>query len=272
MTNCFINSQRNRAATATAREHGAALAGDWESARRAETSPLLVAYFLGQTSVSMLPNGDLVGPGLPEVNGQPKHWREVEPWIWQAVGGDERLSARVGEDGHVNAIAFEPLSFAIPSTRAPGYRAKSLLLPLLGAALGVLALTLLSWPVRAVARWSHKQSFPYEGARAQAHRIAAGASLLGIAYVGGWIGFVLWLMESLTSSSGATAHTLLTVLYVAGILPVLALAGAAYANFSLWRAPSAWFAKIWGVLVLLSVAVLIWFAVAMNFFSFNYNY
>lgn len=256
----------------TAREHGAALMGDWESARRAETSPLLVAYFLGQTSVSMLPNGDLVGPGLPNVNGQPKHWREVEPWIWQAVGSDERLSARVGEDGHVNAIAFEPLSFAIPSTRAPGYRAKSLLLPLLGAALVVLALTLLSWPVRAVARWSHKQPFPYEGPRAQAHRLAAGASLLTVVYVCGWVAFVLWLMESLTGNSGATAKTLMTALYVAGVLPVLALAGAAYANVSLWRAPSAWFAKIWGVLVLLSVAVVLWFAVAMNFFSFNFNY
>jgi CubicO group peptidase (beta-lactamase class C family) len=256
----------------TAQEHGAAVAGDYESARRAGTSPLIVAYFLGQTTVAMLPNGDLVGPGLPEVNGEQKHWREVEPWIWQAVGSEERMSARVDDNGNVTAIAFEPLSFAIPSTRAPWYRSKSLLLPLFGVALGVLLLTLLSWPVRALTRWSHKKPFPYEGARAQAHRIAPVTSLLAVAYVLGWVGFVLWLMESLTSSSGGASTTMLTVLYVAGLLPVLALAGGAFANFSLWRAPSTWFAKIWGVLVLLSLVVILWFAVAMNFFSFQFNY
>jgi CubicO group peptidase (beta-lactamase class C family) len=256
----------------TAQAHGAAIAGDYESARRAASSPLLVAYFLGQTTVAVLPNGDLVGPGLPEVNGSQKHWREVEPWIWQAVGSDERLSARVDDAGNVTAIAFEPLSFAIPSTRAPWYRSKSLLLPLFGIAMGVLLLTLLSWPVRALARWSHKKPFPYEGGRALAHRIAPAASLLAVAYIGGWVGFVLWLMESLSSNSGGASTTGLTVLYVLGILPVLALAGAAFANFSLWRGPSTWFAKIWGVVLLLSLVVILWFAAAMNFFSFQFNY
>jgi CubicO group peptidase (beta-lactamase class C family) len=256
----------------TAREHGAAMMGDYDSARRSERSPLLVAYFLGQTTVAMLPNGDLVGPGLPDVNGQPKHWREVEPWIWQTVGSDERMGARVDENGTVTAIAFEPLSFAIAATRAPWYRSKSLLLPLFGIALGVLLLTLLSWPIRALARWSHKKPFPYEGGRAQAHRLAPAASLLVVAYIFGWVGFVLWLMESLTSNSGGTSATILTVLYVLGVLPVVAFAGGAFANFQLWRAPSTWFAKIWGLLVLLSLVVILWFAAAMNFFSFQTSY
>lgn len=257
---------------ATALEHGAAVAGDYDSARRSETSPLVAAYFLGQTTVTMLPNGDLVGPGLPDPNGQPKHWREVEPWVWQALGSDERMSARVDENGVVTAIAFEPLSFAIPSTRAPWYRSKSLLLPLFGVALGVLLLTLLSWPIRALARRAYKTPFPYEGGRALAHRVAPVASLLAVGYIGAWFAFVMWLMESLTSNSGNTAPTLMTVLYICGVLPILAVAGAAFANVSLWRSASTWFAKIWGLLVLLSALVILWFAVVMNFFSFAYSY
>lgn len=257
---------------ATALEHGAAVVGDYESARRSETNPMFAAYFVGQTTVAMLPNGDLVGPGLPNTNGQPKHWREVSPWVWRALGSDERMSARVDENGRVTAIAFEPLSFAIPSTRAPWYRSKSLLLPLFGVAMGVLLLTLLSWPIRALARRAHKTPFPYEGARAQAHRLPAVVSLFAVGYVGAWIAFIAWLMESLTSNSGATAPTLFTVLYVGGLLPILAVAGAALANVSLWRAPSSWFAKLWGALVLLSALVILWFAVAMNFYSFDYNY
>lgn len=255
----------------TAREHGAAVVGDYDSSRRSQMSPLLAVYFAGQTTVAMLPNGDLVGPGLPDVNGQPKHWREVEPWVWQAVGGDERMGARVDENGRVTAIAFEPLSFAIAATRAPWYRTKSLLLPLLGAALGVLLLTLLSWPVRALARRVHQTAFPYEGGRALAHRLGAGAALLTAVYIGAWVGFVAWLIGSATTAGGG-AGGILTVLYVSGVLVLLALAAAAYANFSLWRAPSTWFAKIWGVLLLLSVLVVIWFAAVMNFFSFTYSY
>lgn len=256
----------------TALEHGAALVGDFESARRAGTNPLAAVYFVGQTTVTMLPNGDLVGPGLPDVNGEQKHWREVEPWVWQALGGTERMGARVDESGRVTAIAFEPLAFAIPASRAPWYRSKSLLLPLLGIALGVLTLTLLSWPIRTLTRRAHKGAFAYEGARAQAHRLAPIASLFAVGYVVGWALFVTWLMDSLDKNSGGLASGLLTTMYVAGILPLLALAGAGLVNLSLWRAPSSWFAKIWGLLLLLSAAIVLWFAVAMNFFSFAYNY
>ncbi|MGH6950728.1 MAG: serine hydrolase domain-containing protein [Vitreimonas sp.] len=255
----------------TAREHGAAVAGDYESSRRAETNPLLAAYFVGQTSVQILPNGDLVGPGLPDVNGAPKHWREVEPWVWQAVGSHERMGARVDENGRVTAIAFEPLAFAIPSTRAPWWRSKSLLLPLFGAAMAIFALTFLSWPLRAILRRVHNKAFPYEGARAQAHRIAPAVSLLSIAYLGAWMGFLIWLMESLTTASSGMG-AFFTTLYIAGIVPIVALAGAGYLNWSLWRAKSTWFAKIWGALLLLSAAIVLWFAVAMRFYSFDLSY
>ena len=183
----------------TAREHGALVAGDYESARRAETTPLLALYFVGQTTIKMLPEGDLVGPGFPEVNGDKKHWREVEPWVWQAVGGDERMGARV-EDGRVVAIAPEPYAFAIPSTRAPWWRSKSLLLPLLVVAGGVFALTALAWPIRAIARRAYRAPFPYQGARAKAHRIAPAASLLMLAYFGAWAGFMAWMLGSLDNT------------------------------------------------------------------------
>jgi hypothetical protein len=258
-------------ALSTAREHSAAMVGDYDSARRAETNPLLAVYFSGQTTVRMLPNGDLIGPGLPNINGEMKHWREVEPWVWQAVGSNERMGARVDENGRVTAIAFEPLSFAIPSTRAPWWRSKSLLLPLFGAALAVMALTLLSWPVRALARRAYKASFPYEGGRAQAHRISAAASLAVVVYIGAWVGVLMWLFESL-STPGSTFTGPLTALYIGGIIPIAAVAGVGYANFRLWTGKSSWFAKAWGALLFLSTLVVLWFAVAMNLFSFAFAY
>ena len=257
---------------ATAREHGAAMVGAYDDSRRSQTSPLLAIYSIGQTSIAMLPNGDLVGPGLPGLNGEPTNWREVEPWIWQAVGGHERLAARRDDNGRVVAFAVEPLSFAIVSMRAPWYRDKTWIVPALCFALGVLALTLLSWPVRAVVRRVYRTPFPYEGARAQVHRIGAGASLLLVGYVVAWMGFIVFLMESLNVSTGDAMKPFFMTLYILGVMPIVAIAGLAFANFRLWTAPSSWFAKIWGALLLISGFVLLWFAAVMNFFSFDFRY
>jgi CubicO group peptidase (beta-lactamase class C family) len=255
----------------TARQHGAQVVGDYESSRRAQTDPLLAVYFAGQTTVSMLPNGDLVGFGLPDANGAPKHWREVAPYVWKALGSHDRMSARV-ENGVVTAIAYEPLSFAIEDMRAPWYRSKSLLLPLLCVALAIMAATLVSWPLRAWARAVHQKPFPYEGSRALAHRLGPAVSFAGLAYFAAWVFFIVWLMGSLSNTQSSVSSGPLTALYVGAILPIAAALGAAWINVSLWRGGSSWFAKICGLALLLSVLVLLWFAYAMNFFSFNYAY
>lgn len=257
----------------TALTHGAAMIGDFERARRSETNPIYVAYFAGQINIAMLPNGDLVGPGLPTPNGQPMRWREVEPWVWQAVGGHERMGARVDESGRVSAIAFEPFAFAIPFTRAPWWRSKSLLAPLLGLAFAVLLITALSWPLRALSRRAHKIAFPYAGMRALAHRASPLVALSALGYILAWATFIVWLLGSLANASSAgQARSLLTALYGANILLIAAIVGAAFTNFAVWRAPSSWFAKGWALLLLLAVGVVIWFAAAMNFFSFNLDF
>ena len=50
----------------------------------------------------------------------PKRWREVAPWQWQEVGGDDRLGAVV-KDGKVAAFApagFAPIFLFVPATGA----------------------------------------------------------------------------------------------------------------------------------------------------------
>jgi hypothetical protein len=79
-------------------------------------------------------------------------------------------------------------------------------------------------------------------------------------------------MGSLSNTQSSVSSGPLTALYVGAILPIAAAVGAAWINVSLWRGGSSWFAKICGLALLLSVLVLLWFAYAMNFFSFNYAY
>jgi hypothetical protein len=155
---------------------------------------------------------------------------------------------------------------------APWWRSKAWLLPAFAAALGALLLTTLSWPIRVIARRAMKTAFPYEGPRAVAHRIGAGASLLMLVYIGAWIGFLLSVITSLTESSDGSAAGVFMVLYVAGIVPIAAFLALGYMNYNLWRAPSSWAAKAWGAVVLLSAFIVLWFAFAMNFFSFATRY
>lgn len=257
---------------ATAKAHGAAVAGDYESSRRIESNPLQAMYFLGQTKVAMAPNGDLIGPGLPTSTGQPRHWREVEPWVWQEVGGYSRMSVRRNADGKVTALAAEPFSFAIVNTRAPWWRSTSLWTPLLFAAIGVLALGFFSWPIRAIIRRVHRTPFPYTAARATAHRDAGISTGLVLLYLVGWSVFLVWLMGSLPDTPDSVASVFFGVLYLAGLLPFAALALLGRANAYLWRGGASWFARIWGGLTVLATLVILWLAIANGFYSFSFSY
>ncbi|NEX93234.1 serine hydrolase domain-containing protein [Caulobacter sp. 17J65-9] len=256
----------------TAKAHGAAVVGDYESSRRIDSNPLHAIYFLDQTKVAMAPNGDLIGPGLPTATGKPRHWREVEPWIWQEVGGYNRMGVRRDASGKVTALAAEPFSFAIVNTRAPWWRATSTWTPLLIAAVAVLALTFLTWPLRALVRRAHRAPFPYADLRAKAHRMAGVSSGLVVAYLAGWTGFLVWLLGSLPDTPESVASAFFVVLYVAGLLPVLALGGLTLANLNLWRGGASWFARIWGGLTVPATLVILWLAIANGFYSFNFSY
>jgi hypothetical protein len=133
----------------------------------------------------------------------------------------------------------------------------------------VFALTLFAWPIRAISRRAHRAPFPYEGERKRAYRIAPLAALLILAYFGAWAWFLTWVLESL---SGAGSRLPLTVLYIAGVVPLAVVAGTAWVNRVLWRGHAKWFSKAWAVLLLLSSLVALWFAIAMRFYSFDFTF
>jgi hypothetical protein len=182
------------------------------------------------------------------------------------------MGARVDESGRVVAFGAEPLAFAVPNMRSPWQRTSSLWIPLLLTSIGALLFTLLSWPMRAIVRRVHHTKFPYEGARAVAHRFSIYASIIALVYLGAWSGFLIWLLESLPDTPESIAHGGFMALYICGILPPLALAMFAYANFNLWRGKASWFARIWGGLLVLAALVILWVAVAIGFYSFNFSY
>ncbi len=253
----------------TAREHGDLLAGTYEFSRRSASSAFALPYFMMQSRVSVNDEGELEFSIFSNLNGSAKTWVEVEPWIWQARSGGERLAARL-VDGHVNAFTAEPVSATMVFQRAPWYRSSAWLLPALGLAAGVFLLTALSWPVRAFARSRFDVPFPFTGARALAYRAAPVVALLILAHLAAWGGYFAWLFSSpLGKLDADTSGVWLTALYTLSLLPLLGLATLGWVNWVVWRDDSGWFTRLWAALLALAACTVVWFAWVTRLFSFN---
>ena len=136
-----------------------------------------------------------------------------------------------------------------------------------------MTLLLASWPVRAMMRRAYKTAFPYAGLRAHAHRIAPAAAALGLTYIVVWALFLGWILSALPhASSEGPASAFLSLAYASNALLALGAGAAVFVNVALWRAPASVFAKAAGAVLLLAFLALAWFAAAMNFFSFSFQY
>lgn len=255
----------------TAEEHGRMLVGNYLVSRRAHQNFLASTSILGQATISMNADNEISLSILNDAAGAPMRFREVEPFVWQQVDGVERLSARIGEDGRVemmSAAFFSPFMVFMP---VEGWRNSALLLPLAGIAGGLLALTFLFWPIRALVRWRHGKRFALTGREAMAHRLVPLAALAVLIHVGGWLWLVTYMMSDLFRLDGRM-DAMVILLQVLTVLPVIAALIALWNAFVVWTGRTSWFAKLWSLVIVASVAVMIWFLAAASFFQFGLTY
>lgn len=256
---------------ATAKEHAAQIAGRYDNSRRSETGFVALAYLMGQVTVQANEDGTITVPALTGANGQPKKWREIAPYVWRDVMGGDRIAAKV-VDGKVVRFSAEPISPFMVFDRTPVWRSGGLLLPLLGAALLALLLTVLAWPVSAMVRRHYGVSYPYSGRDAQWHRRIRWTSLVVFVTTVVGIGLVLWMMESLEMLGPRSDNLVHAIrLLAAVVLPLGALVslGNAWAVLTSRRS---WKAKLWSVVLAASCLVILWVGFVFNLIGFSANY
>lgn len=259
-----------RATLDTAAEHGAQVSGVYENSRGSRTNFIAALSLVGQARLAMNEDHELVTDFLTDAAGQPKRWREVEPYVWQEVNGPDRLAARM-EDGKVHSWSVGPYAPFMTFLPPPAWRSSAILTPLIVIALGVLFVTALLWPVRAIVRWRYKKPFPLSGRRAFGYRAVRAASIAGLGYIAGWAWLVVFLMSDLANLNGS-GDPLVLIMQIAMIIPLAALAVGIWNAVLVWKGPSSWFGKAWSILVALSFAILIWFAIAAGFFNVGLDY
>src|SRR3546814_9926521 len=94
----------------------------------------------------------LVISSLTVADGAPKRWREVAPFLWHEVGGNDRLAAQL-VDGKPVRFATDEYAPLVVWERQPWWRSTAVLPPLSQIAFAILLLTLVTIPVQAAVRW-----------------------------------------------------------------------------------------------------------------------
>jgi hypothetical protein len=244
-------------ATDTAASHAAMAEGTYESARAPFNTFLAAIGIIGQTRVTARADGTvLIEPG--PMSPYPAVYREIEPWVWQEVGGQRIVAMRAVGD-KVEALGFES---AFTLLRAEPARDAGIALPVLLTSAAVLLISLLAWPIGAIIRRRYAAGAPVSlgrvgGAARVLTRIAAACAVVALA---GWTTAVLMIIglqdvpePVLRAMQGAQWAALIGVIPAAvglvvtvqrragrarilgSVLPLLALVG------------TAWFALFFGL-------------------------
>jgi CubicO group peptidase (beta-lactamase class C family) len=254
-----------------AAEHARMMAGNWLASRRAETTFLSITQLLGQTTISVGPDGELVLPPGAGLTGHPAEWVEVEPFVWHDLNSDQRLAAVV-ENGEVVRWSMSILSAFTVFERPPFYKNAALLMPLLQLSLAILLLTVLFWPIRWLVRRYHGAAFPLTGRERLGYRLSRGAALAILLVLVGWATTITLMFGDLTNLGGAFD----TIIIIMQILTFLVLFGGlavlVWYLWQVWRGKRRWYARVWSVLLVFAALVVIWVALAFHLLSLGAQY
>lgn len=254
---------------ASAKMDGALAVGMYESSRRSESSFFRIGN--DETKLSLNDDGTLSAASLTDLDGQPRRWREVKPFVWREVGGTHTLIAK-RVDGKVVEIASDVYPQVWTLTRTPFWSSGSWNVPLLIATLAMLMLTVVFWPVKALLRWRYGSPFPLQGRAATVYRLTRVAALIDLAFLGGFLGALTYGGTHLEFFDTSNDWMFL----VLEVLGVVAVIGTVFPLYELWLALAdrtrPWWTKLTDLLIALAALAVVWFAFSLNFVNFHLNY
>jgi CubicO group peptidase (beta-lactamase class C family) len=262
---------RRRVNPQLATEHASLMAGVYESSRRVESTFLSLIYLPSQVKVTATDQGALSVPAFLGLNGQPKKWVEAAPFVWREVGGKERLAAKV-ENGRVVMFSVDEVSPVMVFLPIPWWRSSAWLVPLLAGAVVVLLLTVVAWPIGAIARRRYGVAFGLTGSEARAYRLLRVAALATILTFVAWI----WTIAPLETDLSVFSPKLdpwiwilrLSSAVVFGGLVVIALWNARMT----WIGKRGWSARLWNLVLVLACLAVLWVGIVFNLIGFGADY
>lgn len=256
---------------ATAAEHGRLMTGNYVSSRGSTTNWLRIANLIGQAVVTVNDDNTITVSALTNPAGVPKRWREVAPWQWQEVGGDDRLGAVV-KDGKVTAFApagYAPIFLFVPAST--GMNA-GWIIPTMLAALAVMLIAALGWPIVALTRWHYKYRSTITGRPLMLHRATRLTAWLMLIIAAGWVGMITALSTDVAYFDGRLDIWMRLV----QLLSLAAIVGTALAFWNVWTIATGperrRLATVWAVVIAVSALFLVWVMFDMRTLTLSLNF
>jgi len=249
---------------ATAKAHAALIAGQYITTQRSDSTFVALVQLISPTTVTANPDGTISAAPL----GQPQTFVEVSPFLWRQFNGHDRIQATV-VDGQVTRWSSDAAAPIFVFVRPGGLLGTGLALPLAMAAMAFLALTAITWPAAAIARWRYGQTFALSGSRAVVYRLLRLCAALSLVACGLWA----IVIQVVSDATGASASGWLHTAQAASFLGFAG--GAALALANLWlvfRERAALSARIFAVLLLVASGFMLWIALQFHLIGLSGEY
>ena len=271
MERYFPILQANEPPLSTAAQDGRSVAGMYKISRRFETNILSVTTLLGEAKVAADPkdNTIYIDEFFKDLNGQSKHFREVAPMLFRAVNGKEKLAFEKDKDGRW--LLYIDYPFMMFQEVDGVLNLKIFNYVVICFSLGVIALTLLFWPVAAILRKHFAKPLTLsDGAR----RLRMLTHVVCFAVIGFVIGLAV-LLNSLEKpgGSGDAGDFKIHLLQILGLLTGLGALIVIYNSAKSWSDRQQWiWYKIWNSLLAVACVSFFWFIYHWNLLNFSLNY
>jgi CubicO group peptidase (beta-lactamase class C family) len=263
---------QNLPTASTAKDHGAAMSGHYVSSRAGGFNFLRLAALLGETTVAVDKNGDLIASSITDLSGSPRKWREVKPWLWQEVNGGDYLEAIPNGNGGIKMFSITPYAPIIEFLPAPTSLNAGWIFPVAGLAFLIMLIAALGWPIVALVRRRYKYQSDLGGRTLQLHRATRVTAWLFILLALGWVLVLTAVNNDLTALNGGIdlpIRLLQLVLLVATVGTIAAIWNA----YVVATAPGRHrLATVWAILIALAAAFLVWLCLDLGLLTSSLNY
>jgi hypothetical protein len=261
----------NEPALSTAAQDARSVAGMYKVSRRFESNILAVTTVLGEAKVAAdsKDNTIYIDQFFKDLNGQPKHFREVAPMLFRAVNGKEKLAFEKDKDGR--RLLYIDYPFMIFQEVDGVLNLKIFNYVVLCFSLGVIALTLLFWPVAAILRKHYAKPLTLSDGAGHLRTLAHVVCFVVIGFVIG----VAVLLSSLEKPGGLGdgGDFKIHLLQIVGLLTGLGALIVIYSAAKSWSDTQQWiWYKIWNALLAVACVSFFWFIYHWHLLNFSLNY
>ncbi len=244
------------------------IVGRYITSRRFETKLPAVSNPFAQTVVSSNSDGTISVNSIKDLAGNVKRFEEIGPMLFREVGGQGLLAWKTAPEsslvmaGDVPVMAFQKLGM---------FRNGILHMIFLGSSAAIFLLTLLLWPIAAMARKHYGKPLDWTVGQKRRRNFVRLVCLIVLFFLGGFVGIFSGHLPLplLSTKSEAWIHAL----QVLGILGAAGSLVIAYCVLRSWRDAQTWiWTKVWDGFILLGAAGFILFILSWPLLNFNLNY